>query len=207
MGRVWAAFHSSKQILCGPGTRNAKAKMVCKLIDGCWSWCAGAVHWEVDDLKAMNSLQLRILRLCFGCRRLPDEDWVSYNSRSLRDVRAWLQANGGERWSTKILRLQFQLMGHWARRLEGDSCCLPMLTQQWRCLKWWQGQQNILPSAGGVRHPRCFRAANLERSLATALGVDWSSACWNRAGWKQLLRMWLAAADVEWASGRQLALE
>ncbi|CAE7406906.1 unnamed protein product, partial [Symbiodinium microadriaticum] len=125
MSRVWTAFHANKVILCGVGSRKEKAAMVCKLIEGCWSWCAGALHWEKDDLASMNSMQLRILRLCFGCRRGHDEDWVSYNSRSLREIRLWLHSSGGERWSTKILRLQFQLLGHWVRRWEGDSPCLP----------------------------------------------------------------------------------
>ncbi|CAE7790969.1 pol [Symbiodinium sp. CCMP2456] len=111
MGRVWSAFHSNKTVLCGVGSRREKASMVCKLIDGCWSWCAGALHWEAADLVAMNSIQLRIFRLCFGCKRLAREDWVSYNSRSLREVRLWLQQSGIERWSTKIVRLQFQIMG------------------------------------------------------------------------------------------------
>ncbi|OLQ06421.1 Retrovirus-related Pol polyprotein from type-1 retrotransposable element R2 [Symbiodinium microadriaticum] len=82
MSRVWTAFHANKVILCGVGSRKEKAAMVCKLIEGCWSRCAGALHWEKDDLASMNSMQLRILRLCFGCRRGHDEDWVSYNSRA-----------------------------------------------------------------------------------------------------------------------------
>ncbi|OLQ08069.1 putative 149 kDa protein [Symbiodinium microadriaticum] len=130
MSRVWTAFHAKKVILCGVGSRKEKAAMVCKLIEGCWSRCAGALHWEKDDLASMNSMQLRILRLCFGCRRGHDEDWVSYNSRSLREIRLWLHSSGGERWSTKILRLQFQLLGHWVRRWEGDSPCLPFFEFQ-----------------------------------------------------------------------------
>ena len=206
MSRVWTAFHANKVILCGVGSRKEKAAMVCKLIEGCWSRCAGALHWEKDDLASMNSMQLRILRLCFGCRRGHDEDWVSYNSRSLREIRLWLHSSGGERWSTKILRLQFQLLGHWVRRWEGDSPCLPALMQCWRSLGWWQEQQGLSRAAGGVRHPRRFRAANLERSIATCLGVNWRAACGNREGWKQLLVGWLRAEDVPWCRGRQTAV-
>ena len=206
MGRVWTAFHANKGVLCGVGSRREKAAMVCKLVEGCWSWCAGALHWEKDDLAAMNSMQLRVLRLCFGCKRHAAEDWVSYNSRSLREVRLWLHQNGTERWSTKILRLQFQLMGHWVRRWEGDTPCLPARMQCWRSLGWWHEQQGLSRAAGGVRHPRRFRAANLERSIATCLGVDWRAACNNRAGWKQLLVAWLRAEDVPWCRGRQEAV-
>ena len=206
MGRVWTAFHANKGVLCGVGSRREKAAMVCKLVEGCWSWCAGALHWEKDDLAAMNSMQLRVLRLCFGCKRHAAEDWVSYNSRSLREVRLWLHQSGTERWSTKILRLQFQLMGHWVRRWEGEVPCLPARMQCWRSLGWWHEQQGLSRAAGGVRHPRRFRAANLERSIATCLGVDWRAACSNRAGWKQLLVAWLRAEDVPWCRGRQQAV-
>ena len=184
-----------------------KAYFVRMLVEGCWSWTAGSLHWEKDDLKAMNSMQLRVLRLCFGCRRGADEDWVAHNARSLRDVRAWVCNHGVERWSTKILRLQFQLMGHWARRWEGDVQCLACRMQLWRSLKWWQKEQSVSRAGGGKRHPGCFRAANLERSLATSIGLEWVDAARNRDGWRQLLKMWLASEDVAWSQGRQLALD
>ncbi|CAE7780059.1 unnamed protein product [Symbiodinium sp. CCMP2592] len=206
MGKVWTAFHANKTLLCGPGSRAAKVYLVRMLIEGCWSWTAGSLHWEKDDLRAMNSLQLRVLRLCFRCPRREGEDWVSYNSRSLRDLRSWVCNNGTERWSSKILRLQFQLMGHWSRRWEGGVRCLAGRMQLWRCLAWWQTEQTFTPAAGGKRHPRCFRASNLERSLATALGVNWPVAAANRDGWRQLLKTWLDAEDVQWCSGRQAAI-
>ncbi|CAE7710560.1 unnamed protein product, partial [Symbiodinium sp. CCMP2456] len=61
MGRIWSAFHTHKTLLCGVGTRTEKQNMVRALVEGCWSWCAGALHWEVDDLQAMNSLQMPLL--------------------------------------------------------------------------------------------------------------------------------------------------
>ncbi|CAE7868918.1 unnamed protein product, partial [Symbiodinium sp. KB8] len=108
MRRVWAAFHENKKVLCGPGSFHQKFHLVQMLLEGVWAWIAGAVHWDDDDLQAMNGLQLRVLRLCFGWKRLRDEDWVAYNSRSIRGVRLWLSNAGLERWSSKILRLQHQ---------------------------------------------------------------------------------------------------
>ena len=198
MGRVWSAFHANKPFLCGPGSRSEKADLICKLVEGCWSWCAGGLHWEKDDLASMNS--------SFGCKRLEGECWPDYNARSLREMRLWLQQSGRERWSTKVLRLQFQLVGHWVRRWEGDHKSLPAALMGWRDLAWWQQQQSLSPAAGGARHPRRFRAANTERSLASCLGVCWQSACWNRDGWRQLLPLWLRSEDVPWCRGRQPAL-
>ena len=202
-GRVWSAFHEHKHLLCGPGTYACKYKLVQMLVEGVWSWSAGAVHWETADLQMMNSTQLRVLRLAFGVKRKRDEDWVAYNSRSLRFVRQWIATSGAERWSSKILRLQFQVVGHWFRQFEGEVRGLAARIQLWRCMQWWNSEKKL---SNGVRHPRRFRAANLERSLATCLGDQWFLACANREGWKQLLRKWLQDMDVPWTKGRQLCL-
>ncbi|CAE7274757.1 unnamed protein product [Symbiodinium sp. CCMP2592] len=89
-GRVWSAFHEHKDLLCGPGSWREKHRLIQSLVEGAWSWVAGAVHWEVSDLQMMNSTQLRVLRLAFGIRRGKGEDWITYNTRSLRSVRLWV---------------------------------------------------------------------------------------------------------------------
>ena len=203
-GRVWAAFHENKGVLCGPGTWGEKHKLVQMLVESSWSWAAGAAHWNSADLQMMNSTQLRVLRLVFGVRRTQGEDWVTYNSRSLRMIRVWLAQAGVERWSSKILRLQFQLAGHWMRQWEGeDHRGLAGRMMLWRSLGWWNREKSLLH---GVRHPRRFRAANLERSLATCLGEKWFHACAARDAWRQLLVKWVCDMDVPWAKGRQLCL-
>ena len=206
MRRVWAAFHENKKVLCGPGSFHQKFHLVQMLLEGVWAWIAGAVHWDDDDLQAMNGLQLRVLRLCFGWKRLRDEDWVAYNSRSIRGVRLWLSNAGLERWSSKILRLQHQLLGHWSRQKEGQMMGLAGRMLRWRGQKWWKAQQ-LLPVGVGKRHPRRFHACNVERSCSETFGVDWMEACQNREGWRQLLALWLRDRDVPWTRGRQLALQ
>ncbi|CAE7463550.1 unnamed protein product [Symbiodinium sp. CCMP2592] len=196
-GRVWGAFHDNKAFICGPGSWQEKHRLVQMLVEGSWSWSAGAVHWEKAELQMMNSTQLRVLRLAFGIRRLSGEDWVSYNARSLRQVRLWLAQTGAERWSTKVLRLQFQLAGHWMRQVEGEDGKPGLAGRMmlWRSMSWWNHEKSL---TSGARHPMRFRAANLERSLASCLGEKWYDATYNREGWKQLLPMWIAHADVAW---------
>ena len=203
-GRVWNAFHENKGVLCGPGTWVEKQKLVQMLVESSWSWSAGAVHWDNADLQMMNSTQLRVLRLVFGVRRAQGEDWVTYNSRSLRTIRVWLVQAGVERWSSKILRLQFQLAGHWMRQWEGDDHRgLAGRMMLCRSLGWWNREKSLIH---GIRHPRRFRAANLERALATCLGEKWFLACADRDAWRQLLAKWLCDMSVAWAKGRQLCL-
>ena len=203
MGRIWDAFHANKEILCSHGSWNAKVRMTRALVEGTWAWTAGALHWARDDLMMLNSIQLRLYRLAFGMRRGRDEDWVGYNQRSLRTIRAWIQAQGVERWSTKVLRLQHALFGHWCRRREGDAECMPSLILGWRSLKWWRAEQRL---AGRMRHPRRFHADNSERDMAEALGLNWRVATANREGWKNLLPLWLQHRDVQWTRGRQTAV-
>ncbi|CAE7234815.1 unnamed protein product [Symbiodinium sp. CCMP2592] len=203
MGRIWDAFHANKDILCGHGSWGAKTKMVRSLLEGTWAWTAGALHWAKDDLMMINSIQLRVYRLAFGVRRGSAENWVDYNTRSLRTIRAWMQAQRVERWSSKVLRLQFALVGHWCRRKEGDHECMPALMMGWRDLKWWRAEQKI---KSGMRHPERFYADNSERALAEAIGLEWKKATSKREGWKNLLPRWLESQDVRWTRGRQPAL-
>ena len=203
MSRVWDAFHANKTILCAHGSWTAKAKMIRSLVEGTWSWTAGALHWARDDLQMLNSTQLRIYRLAFGIRRGAAEVWTDYNRRSLRTLRYWICTQGIERWSTKVLRLQLSLFGHWGRRREGDDECMPSLMMGWRSLQWWRGEQKLV---GGKRHPRRFHADNSERDVAEVIGLEWKKETYHREQWKAWLPAWLAHKDVPWTRGRQDAL-
>ena len=79
-----------------------------------------------------------------------------------------LPLRGPERWSSKILRLQLQVVGHWMRQREGDVRGLAARMQLWRCLQWWNRGRAVVSRA---RHPQPFRAANLERSLFLSVQV------------------------------------
>ena len=116
MGRVWAAWSQHAQLLRSCGSYMSKVKLIRTLLQGTWQWVAGAVHWGNDDLRALNSLQLRLYRLAFGCKRYHNETWTDFNSRTCRWIRAWIYHNKVERWSTTVLRLQHQLAGHWGRQ-------------------------------------------------------------------------------------------
>ena len=160
---------NTKVFLCGPGSWTEKHKLVQMLVEGTWSWSAGAVHWEREELEMMNSTQLRVLRLAFGIRRGAAEDWVAYNSRSLRQVRAWIAQAGVERWSCKILRLQFQLAGHWMRQREDEDQVRGIAGRMmlWRALGWWNREKSLTT---GVRHPMRFRASNLGEIFGNLFG-------------------------------------
>ena len=145
MGRVWAAWGQHAILLRSPGCFLAKVKVIRTLLQGTWQWVAGAVHWGSDDLRALNSLQLRLYRLAFGCVRYRQETWTDFYSRTCRWIRAWIYQHDIERWSTTVLRLQHQLVGHWGRQTEGNYRGLAGTMLEWRNMAWWREEQQWPP--------------------------------------------------------------
>ena len=136
---------------------------------------------------------------------------MGWNSRTLRFLRTWLVTNGYPRWSEKILSLQFNLHGHWARRVEHnparDEICaaLPMRALMWKNTYWWSEQQ-ALSSTVGARHPGRFYASNPERQLSAAIDKLWHVTAQDRHRWALSRHKYIEMWDVKWSSGRQLAL-
>ena len=206
LGRVWAAWGKHSQLIRGPGNFETKVNIIRCLLQGTWQWVAGAVHWGSDDLRAINSLQLRLYRLAFGLVRYKNESWVDFNCRTCRWLRTWIYDNGVERWSTTVLRLQHQLAGHWGRQREGVHRGMAGAMLKWRDMEWWREEQEW-PPPFGKRHPTRFYADNFERRLSQVFGVKWMQMTTDRNGWRQGLKQWLREWDVPWCRGRQLELE
>ena len=210
LARTRAAAAAHKDILQAHGAWMKKMSILRSLVESQYAWTAGAVHWSSTDLAAANTMQLQILRSAFRLKRLADEDWVSWNTRTLRFCRVWLHNNGCPRWSEKILTLQHNLFGHWARRCEvlQDGTCIPGLTMRtllWRSTAWWRHQQSLSPSIG-LRHAGRFYASNSERQISEAHGNLWAQVAADRFAWSSARQHYIRLWDVKWSSGRQLAL-
>ena len=212
LGRARSAAAEHASLLRARGSWKSKLFMIQVLVSSTFRWCAGAVHWNQECLAQANTLQLHVMRQAFRLGRRKDESWVDWNCRTLRQLRAFIHQESIERWSTCVLRLQFSLHGHWARRNEdlgrGVDDLHPniaMRTVLWRNLRWWRQQQG-LSDRTGVRHPRQFYPSNTERQIALSLGVDWMTLAQNREAWISSLGKYLHSWDVKWARGRQLSL-
>ena len=208
LGRARAAYAEHRPLLVAQGSRLHKANIVSMLITSTWRWVAGAVHWSKESLMKANSLQNQILRTAFRLARRRDENWMDWNMRTLREVRCYIHAHNIPRWSTLILTMQHQLLGHWARRTERlqsghEIEAITMRCLRWRNLAWWEHQQAL---SCGRRHPRSFYPSNMERQVALATGRDWPRLALDRAKWKESLTKFLEMWDVKWARGRQCAI-
>ena len=209
LSRARSAAASHKDILTASGPWSKKIYMIKVLVESQFSWTGGALHWSQEDLREANLLQLHIVRSAFGLRRTSGENWVDWNSRT-RFCRVWLHSQNHQRWSEKILCLQHNLHGHWARRIEtlDDGCSadsLPLRALKWRSTLWWRNQQR-LPASIGLRHPCRFYASNPERQLSECHGNDWVELALDRARWASCRPAYVRAWDIRWSSGRQLAL-
>ena len=137
-----ASFH--EDILNEDGKWEDKARMLDALVESTFTWAAAAVQWNKEELSMANSIQIRALRRAFGLRRKSGEEWLDWNTRTWRLVRAWMHTNKVRRWSSHILQLQHGLLGHRARQSEGRNndgatqhgIAYRMLS--WRNHAWWK---------------------------------------------------------------------
>ena len=148
LARARAAAHCHQDLLMEQGPWDDKARLLQTLVFGTLSWCAGAVHWNQEDLAMANSLQCTTLRKAFNMKRKPGETWVVWNQRTCRHVRAWLHSQQKKRWSSLILELQFGLYGHWGRQSEGSDVHGERLPgNPMRMLRWRSQSGGVISNA------------------------------------------------------------
>ena len=209
--RATEAAHVHGKILQEDGKWEDKVTMIRSLVEGTFTWSAGAVHWNREELTTANSIQIKTLRKAFRLRRRSDEDWLAWHTRTWRFVRAWMHTNHVLRWSTRILQLQFSLLGHWARQSEGqlnDGSArrgIAFRMMQWRSHSWWKHQQSLSVHLG-KRHPGRFYPDCVERRISETVSLNWGDIACNRQEWFKQREAWLSAYDVRWSVGRQRAL-
>ena len=148
--RARRSFHANRKLLCcGAARLDDRLRSSVTLLRSAALWACET--WPISDylLKTANSLQLHYIREIIGRKRKPQEEWLRWNQRSLREARVIVHRNKacGGRWSSFILRVRWQLLGHVARH---PGPTREILT--WRNLQWWREEQQ-LPDRVRVKHP------------------------------------------------------
>ena len=102
---------------CGAARLDDRLRSSVTLLRSAALWACET--WPISDflLKTANSIQLHYIREIIGRKRKPHEEWIQWNQRSLREARVLVHRNKacGGRWSSFILRVRLQLLGHVAR--------------------------------------------------------------------------------------------
>ncbi|CAE7277276.1 unnamed protein product [Symbiodinium sp. CCMP2592] len=203
--RARRGYHANKKILvCKEAKLDDRLRSSITLIRSAALWACET--WPLSDylLKAANSVQYHYVREIIGRKRGPQEAWLAWNQRTLREARMEVYRNKccGGRWSTFILRVRWQLLGHIARHPSPTRDILV-----WRNQQWWQEQRRLGPVVG-ARHPHQFNSQlDDERKIIKAAGTDWMQQACDRLHWQHLVDTFIDQQDVEWATGKQAKLQ
>ncbi|CAE7301426.1 pol, partial [Symbiodinium sp. CCMP2592] len=203
--RARRGYHANKKILtCKEARLDDRLRSSITLIRSAALWACET--WPISDyiLKAANSIQYHYIREIIGRKRGPHEEWLSWHQRTLREARmeVYRKKCCGGRWSSFILRVRWQLLGHVARHPSPTRDIL-----EWRNQRWWNAQQRLHPTVG-ARHPHQFHSQlDDERKVIKTAGTDWMQQAQDREHWQRLLDTFLEQQDVEWATGKQAKLQ
>ena len=202
--RARKSFHANRQLLCCAEAKlDDRLRSSITLLRSAALWACET--WPISDylLRAANSLQYHYVREIIGRKQKPQEEWASWNQRSLREARLIVHRNKacGGRWSSFILRVRWQLLGHVARH--------PGPTREilsWRNLEWWRAEQQ-LPDRVRAKHPHQYNTQlDDERKVAKVAGEGWQQVAQQRERWAAMTDDFVHKCDVEWATGKQAQL-
>ena len=187
-------FWAHKTVFAGKMPLTCKWESFHAVVRGAALWQAAALPPGRNLLAALNTQQLRLVRVMAGLRRKQGEPFVEYEMRSLRISRARLHLHQQERFSTFVLRQVWRLYGHVARQ---NSRAKQLL--RWRGPVWWKAEQQ---KRGGRRHPGRFNAGReVQNDINAFLEVDdWMEAAQDRKAWKLTERAWVKSQDLPWVN-------
>ena len=186
---------------------HARIRLMEKVVAGAGLWCISAFFPEHAALHLANTFQLQLVISMMGLKRGSQESWLVHRKKAYRAARNMLWQGGHRRWSTIWCERHWSYLGHLARGLLQHPNSAATVPCSYRSLEWWNKEKQKTES-GRVKHAHQYfaRLMNAERLLDSAAGGPWRVLAQNREQWRGHLPQWIQASDVEWASGRQLAL-
>ena len=194
--RARKAFFANRKTLCANTSLASRLKVHTAVVR------EAAPTWPLHEslLRCANTIQLQQVRTMLKMPRRSGEDWVSWNSRTLRHARMLLHMEC-PRWSTRALESIWRLWGHIGR--SEDTTTRDLL---WRGMHWWAAEQRK-PAREGARHSGQFNSQmDTERHVCNNAGsTQWWIVAHDRAAWEHILDPFLAKHDVPWVTGKQAA--
>ena len=194
--RARKAFFANRKTLCANTSLASRLKVHTAVVREAALW--GAPTWPLHEslLRCANTIQLQQVRTMLKMPRRSGEDWVSWNSRTLRHARMLLHKLECPRWSTRALESIWRLWGHIGR--SEDTTTRYLL---WRGMHWWAAEQRK-PAREGARHSGQFNSQmDTERHICNNAGsTQWWIVAHDRAAWEHMLDPFLAKHDVPWVT-------
>ena len=204
IARARKKFWSLSHILKTPGKLLARIGTLTKTVGGALLWCCGALIPDPVGIHMVNKFQATCVAWMMAVKRQEAELGVCHRIRCIRLARAMIQ-KGSSRWGTTWLERAWSYLGHVARGCNREFPPPSTHLCQYRDLEWWSLQQR---SSCGLRHRGRFfpHLTNFERRLDAVAGQPWKQAAQDKVLWQSLTQKWIKTMDLEWSSGRQLAM-
>ncbi|CAE7383396.1 unnamed protein product [Symbiodinium sp. CCMP2456] len=198
--RARKAFWAHRDAFTSKASLRDKLKLHVILVRQSALWACQTWPCHTSLLRAVNSVQIAQMRTMLGLKRLPTEEWATWNKRSLRRTRLALFHSGGVRWSSFVLSQIWRAVGHICR---GDVIGNKVF--QWHSLQWWQEMKE---RGNAAQHAQRFNAfMDIDRQLSDTAGRDWGMKALNRETWSSLEATFIDRYDVPWSSGKQPSLQ
>ena len=99
---AWGSFFARKQALCcNQASLKARCKLLMTTVHKSLTWSLEVLTPTKAQVKRLSSIQLQRVRKMMRHGRLPGEQWVDWQRRTLRLARRWLQRNRCDTWGLK----------------------------------------------------------------------------------------------------------
>ncbi|CAE7223910.1 unnamed protein product [Symbiodinium sp. CCMP2592] len=207
LARARDVFWSMKKLLCSSTPLHARIRLMDKVVAGCGLWCISSFFPEDPAMHMVNTFQLQLIMSMMNLKRGADIGWLDFRKQARRAARAALWQGRHKRWSTVWAERHWSSLGHLARSLLHPVPSAAALMCSYRTREWWTKEKTKKDSER-VKHPKAFYARLMlsESKLDTAAEGPWRILAQDRVRWAGRLPAWVELVDVQWASGRQLAL-
>ena len=199
-------FWSTRHLLRAKTPIKGRMQLFDRVVGSSILWNCAAFFPELNALESLNRIMFQMVVWMLRLSKREAETWEQYRMRSVRQARAMVAKHLPSRWSTRWLERWWMYMGHVARGMNLNP--VPAVTQMndFRNHEWWNRERG---NPFGIRHSGRFRAklCPMDALMNSVVKGPWREAAQTRHVWQEACSAWIAARDVPWSSGNQLALE
>jgi hypothetical protein len=187
----WRLFWALKPLLLNHRScLMRRLRLFDSTVGSCVLWCAQSWSPRVEELRLLKTARRAMLRRVVGCRRAPEEEYLSWIVRVTRKAEAMAKKYHVRDWSQAHAEMKWAWAGHVARR--------PATTWVWRVTTWRDSLWQNLCIEGG-----CSRPLRPSRRRSTKLEDPLRRYCV-----EEVLGTWTTLAEQrnDWAErGRSFA--
>ena len=190
----WRLFWALKSMFLH---KDASVKKRLRLFDStvssCVLWCTQSWTPRVEEMRLLKTARRAMLRKIVGSTRAPEEEYLTWITRTTRKAETLADAAGVRDWNEAHFRAKWQWGGHVARR-STDSWL-------WRVSTWRDSEWQTLALEAGIARPlrpsrrRWMKWEDAFRRFCAANHLGpWAGAASNREAWSAQVESFIGQA-------------